>query len=310
VGPTRTPARRRRLLIGAIGVALVGALGLPAILMLGRVYPPRIPIDDTPASFGLAFEDVVFPSRDGAELRGWYLPSVDQTSPAVVFAHGIDDNRLQGGVALPLAKALVDGGFAVLLFDLRGSGESGTAAQTLGANERWDVLAAVDLARSRGARALGVIGFSMGAVASIAATAEDPSVAALVTDSAYADLHETLVRGMAESFLLPAPLAEYPLAWFRLLTGTDPSSVRPVDVIGAIAPRPILIIHGAADQTVPAADSDRLLEAAASPFAERWLVPGGRHTLSYEATPDGYTRRVVEFFETHLGSRPASRTEG
>jgi fermentation-respiration switch protein FrsA (DUF1100 family) len=190
---------------------------------------------------------------------------------------------------------------AVVLFDLRSSGLSGDAAQTLGSHERWDILAAVDLVRSRGARHVGVIGYSMGAVASIHAAVDDPSIEALVADSGYADLHETLVRGLGQSFLVPTPLAEYPLLWFRILTGVDPRSVVPVDVIGEIAPRPILIIHGTADATVPPSDSQRLLAAASSPTAERWLVPGGTHTLSYEAAPDEYVRRVVSFFDAHLG---------
>lgn len=281
-------------------ITLVVALVLPVVLMAARVYPPRRPVGDSPDRLGLSFEDVVIRTDDGVELHGWYLPPAKPTGRAVVLAHGIDDNRLQSGVALPLAAALVERGFAVLLFDMRGSGDSGTAAQTLGAHEARDVLAGVDLVRSRGADRVGVIGFSMGAVASIQAMADGGAVDALVTDSAYADLHETLVRGMGRSFLVPAPLAEYPLLWFRILSGVEAWSVRPIDVVGRIAPRPMLIIHGSADEAVDPGDSKRLLEAARNPNAARWLVPGGRHTLSYEAAPGEYVRRVVDFFESSL----------
>jgi hypothetical protein len=142
---------RCRVVVVILGLAFLVALALPAILMVGRVYPPRVAVDETPTGFGLAFEDVDFASRDGVELRGWYLEPTAPTGRAVVLAHGIDDNRLQSGVGLPLAAALVERGFAVLLFDLRGSGDSARAAQTLGAHESGDVLAAVDLVRSRGA---------------------------------------------------------------------------------------------------------------------------------------------------------------
>jgi len=293
---------RRWIVAGAAVLVLVSILVLPAILMAGRVYPARAPIDDSPAQLGLAWEDITFRSQDGIELRGWYLPSPSATDRGIVLAHGIDDNRLQSGIALHLTTALLDRGFSVLLFDLRASGISGSAPQTLGTHERRDVLAAVAYIRSRGVRHVGVIGFSMGAVASILAAAYDPAIEALVTDSAYADLHVTLVAGMARGFYLPEPAAEIPLLWFRLLTGTDERSVRPVDVVGRISPRPLLIIHGTDDDTVSPADSALLLRAAGGTMAERWLVRGGGHTTSYRVEPAEYTRHIVTFFETSLGS--------
>jgi dipeptidyl aminopeptidase/acylaminoacyl peptidase len=302
MGEQRSPRRRRTVVAIAVVAILLVVLVGPAVVMAGRVHPLRVPIDDSPDRLGLSFEEVEFGARDGVQLRGWYIAPPTPTDRAIVLAHGIDSNRLQNGVALPLAAALVERGFAVVLFDLRSSGISGDAAETLGSHERWDVLGAVDLARTRGARHVGVIGYSMGAVASIYAALDDRSIEALVTDSAYADLHETLARGMGRSFLLPAPLAEYPLLWFRILTGVDPRSVVPAAAIGGIAPRPVLIIHGTADETVPPSDSERLLAGASSPTAERWLVPGGRHTLGYEAAPDEYVRRVASFFDAHLGS--------
>ena len=92
------------------------------------------------------------------------------------------------------------------------------------------------------------------------------------------------------------------------LTGTDERSVRPVDVVGRISPRPLLIIHGTDDDTVSPADSALLLRAAGGTMAERWLVRGGGHTTSYRVEPAEYTRRIVTFFETSLGSPESTDT--
>ena len=117
-----------------------------------------------------------------------------------------------------------------------------------------------------------------------------------MADSAFADLRETLTRELESSDHLPSPVAAYALVLYRLLSGTDPADVAPAAVIGRIAPGPILLIQGGSDQTVSVVDSERLLAAADSPTAERWVVPGGRHVESYFADPGGYTSRVVGFF--------------
>ena len=90
----------------------------------------RAPLDRTPESVGLTYEDVSFPSSDGIGLKGWFIPSgASEPGPAVVFVHGWMWNRL-GNVAhqvkglkdadvdfLPAAKGLHDAG--ITFKDLR-----------------------------------------------------------------------------------------------------------------------------------------------------------------------------------------------
>lgn len=298
--------RRRRLLALALVTALALGVLLPAGLWYLRLHPFRVAVDDDPGHHGLGFEAVAFVSRtDGTSLRGWYLPAPRSTGRAIVIVPGIDDNRLVGGVTLRLAPALLEAGFDVLAFDLRGEGESGGGPITFGAREQGDVLAAVDEARSRGAARVGVLAFSLGGAASILAAADPEAIDALVTDSAFADLDETLRREL-EGLGLPSPVIEYGLRFYPPLSGTDPAAVSPVAVIGAIPPRPILLIHGTADETVPVEDSARLLAAASragvpgAATTERWLVEGGRHTKSFFVDPEAYAARVTDFFERAL----------
>ena len=293
---------------GAVAVAVVG-VGVPAVIAV-RLHPFRVPVDDDPGRHGLGYESISFASPlDGVPLRGWYMPSPNPAGRAIVIAPGIDNNRLENGITLRFAPALLAAGFDVLAFDLRGEGESGGAPITFGAREQWDVLGAVKEAKARGARRVGVLGFSLGAASAILAAARSADIDALVADSAFFGLEEMLAREMESRYHLPGPLAAYALLDYRLLSGTDPGDVRPGLVIGDIAPRPILLIHGLADETFPTSDSERLLAAAGGSAARLWLVPGGSHTRSYFADPVGYERRVIDFFVAALPSS-ASRWAG
>ncbi len=299
--------QRARVLVALATGVTIAAIVVPGALALRRAHPDRVPVDDDPGRHGLAFEDVTFVSLvDGTRLSGWYLPSPIPSQRAIVIVPGIDDNRLQGGVTLQLAPALVQAGFDVLAFDLRGEGDSGPGPITFGAREQWDVLAAVALARDRGAERVGVLAFSLGAGATMLAAAHSTEIDALVLDSGWFDLRESLTRELRGTYGLPAPLADYGLLLLQLATGTDLASIAPGAAIGAIPGRPILLIHGLDDATVPASDSERLAAGAGPGAAQLWLVPGGQHTRSYHADPAGYERRVVDFFSRVM---PSSRLD-
>jgi len=92
------------------------------------------------------------------------------------------------------------------------------------------------------------------------------------------------------------------------LYGVDYYNIRPASVIASIAPRPILLIHGANDnkdhQTTPPADMYVLAAAALSaPNAnvQTWMVPGAKHIQAYHVEGQVYVDRIVEFYTAALG---------
>lgn len=293
---------RARVVVAGASIGLVvTAIVVPVGLMYHRLHPERVALDDDPGRHGIVYQAVSFASPlDGVPLSGWYMTSPHSTGRAIVIVPGLDNNRLVSGIALRLAPGLLAAGFDVLTFDLRGEGESGGVPITFGAREQWDVLGAVGEAQAHGDRRVGVLGFSLGAASAILAAARSPEIAGIVADSSFADWTETLTRELAGADHLPAPVVAYGLALYRLLSGTDPNDVAPVRVVGAIAPRPVLIIQGTADETIPVSDSERLLVAAGVPTAERWLVPGGRHAESYFVDEREYLSRVTTLFASAM----------
>jgi uncharacterized protein len=71
--------------------------------------PPTTVGERTPADLGVAYREVEFPSADGVDLSGWYLPSTN--GAAVVLLHGSGSTR---SAVLDHAVVLAGHGYGVL----------------------------------------------------------------------------------------------------------------------------------------------------------------------------------------------------
>jgi dipeptidyl aminopeptidase/acylaminoacyl peptidase len=284
------------VLLAIIAYFAIGAVAANALTQPRRDFSAGI----TPDTVNLPFEAVRFPARDGAaEIAGWFIPA-GESAPVIIMVHGRDASRTAAvkGAFLQEAKLLHDAGFAVLMIDLRGHGESSDARFTFGLKERADVLGAVDWLLQRGVAAgrIGVLGLSLGAAAGIGAAAEDPAIGALVTDSAFADINPLIEQQWEAASGLPKPFLYAALLMARVLTGEDLTQARPVQELAQVAPRPVLLIHCAADDYVPAENLSAL--HAVDPDAESWLIPGTGclHSEGFNVDPAVYGARVAAFF--------------
>lgn len=266
------------------------------------IHPIRKEITASPGEYGLDFLEVFFTSReDNLRLKGWFLPA-KESRITIIVAHGYGENRQYDYIPiLPLAKNLVSEGYNVLLFDFRNSGESEGKMTSVGKYETRDILGAVDFLKKEKAQQAGrivVYGFSMGAATAILAAAEDKRIGAVIADSPFADLKSYLESNLEVWTKLPA--FPFNLAFMLitpLLTGLDPSSVSPLRVIKSLTPRPVLFIHGEADQSIPSDNSRLLLEVSNNPHAQLWLVPGAGHVESYSKEPEKYQQKINQFLK-------------
>jgi len=261
---------------------------------------PEIPASAPP---GIAYEEVSFPARgEDLELAGWYLPK-EGSSKAVVLVHGRDANRrtAMAGTFVALAEALNRAGYSVLLFDLRGHGQSGGEKRySFGVKERRDVLGAVDWLLQQGIPpgSIAVLGTSMGGASATGATAEEPAIGALILDSTLSDLKPLIQAKFVDESGLPLWFVPGVLLMNRVLYGYDLTRVKPVQELALVSPRPVLILHCTEDEMVPLEQGEAL--AAAMPEAETWYVGDCKHAEIHAAYPAEYQERVVGFLDQTL----------
>jgi alpha-beta hydrolase superfamily lysophospholipase len=237
------------------------------------------------------YREVSFETSDGLLLRGWYTSG--QNGAVVILVHGFARDRSE---LLPESHWLVERGYGVLLFDTRAQGQSAGTYIGFGYSEALDVAAGVDFVRGQSPAArIGVLGYSMGAVAAIQAAAMDPRIEAVIAVSPFATLRDSVNRRLKYARAL-LPLAAW---WGERLTGIRLDAVRPVDSIGALAPRAVLIMHAEQDGFVTQDSGLRLYQAAGEPKM-LWSVPGVAHVDFRQAVPREYERRVIAFFDQYL----------
>ena len=304
-------SRPRRFLViaarftAALIVLVIAASWEGADLAL---HPPAMSSDGELAHFpALAriTQNVSFPSRAvrghaTVRLVGRFFPG--HSHATIILTHGLGPDQNQ---MLPWASFLHQAGYSVLTYDTRARGKSGGTAVTLGALEQDDALGAVDYTASRhdvDHTRIGALGLSLGAAVTIMAAARDQRVRAVVADSAFSDANAAISSAVMFIAHVPArPFAALTVAIAETRAGVNVDTIRPIDSVARISPRPIMLIHGLADTYISPANSVRLY-AAARPPKELWLIPGAAHTDGYGVARSAYVRRVVSFFRRSLGS--------
>ena len=264
------------------------------------VTPGRMPITQTPASFGLPYQDVTLTSSDDLNIAGWYIPGTQ--SNAVVLVHGINTNRQ---VMLPTAKLLAEAGYHLLLLDMRGHGESEGDKITYGYNEALDVQAAVDfLIDMPEVENVGLLGSSMGGAAVARAAAIDPRVKAVIVERSYAGMTDAANDAFDEFTIFPkwpfAPLIVGLAEWQLGITVEQVDSARD---LATVSPRYVMIIHDKNDTLMPVYHAEKMFAAAREPKT-LWILEEVGHQDPAIERPEEYRERVVGFFDEAFSADP------
>jgi fermentation-respiration switch protein FrsA (DUF1100 family) len=262
--------------------------------------PARMRQYTDPSARHMAFEKIAFKSPDGIQLSGWFVPSAGRSASTIVVCHGWKADKAE---MLPIASFLHDIGYNLLFFDFRNHGESGAAYTTLGALETRDIAGAISCLKQEKpefSKRIGIFGASMGASAAVTATAIDRRIDAAVADCPFADYNFIVARYAKLLYNVPRyPLIPVTMMFVRLRLGFDPELSSPVHNVSMIAPRPLFLIHGAADSRVPPVESAMLYEAAGEPKLI-WVVAGAGHMGAHDAAAGEYKTRVGDFFKKYL----------
>jgi pimeloyl-ACP methyl ester carboxylesterase len=235
---------------------------------------------------------------------------------AFLVLHGFGSNKNSSNVLQP-SKVLNDLGYVTLAFDMRGCGESeGEFGRVICQEQVEDTRSAVTfLAKHRAVHParIGLIGSSFGGAVAVYTGGVDTRVAAVISNGGWGD-GERKFRGQHKSpeewsrftqmlkaghehraktgkslmvpryEIVPIPphlrhnLANNSIEMFPAETAQSMFDFRADDVVGGIAPRPLLLLHAANDSVTPTEQSIELFKRSGQP-TELHLISDADHFM-------------------------------
>jgi dipeptidyl aminopeptidase/acylaminoacyl peptidase len=237
---------------------------------------------------------------------------------AFLVMHGFGSNRQSEGMRIA-AELYASLGYVALRFDFRGCGESeGARGRVICLEQVADARAALEFLMDRpevDPKRIGIYGHSFGAAVAVYAAGVEPRFAACISSGGWGDgvkkfrkQHESpqawakfeamLERGRAmakkgETLLVPRydivpirpelrhNLAAGSILEFPFEVVESMLAFRANDVVGRIAPRPLLLIHPANDTVTPTEQSIDLFLHAGQP-SDLHLVANTDHFIFNE----------------------------
>ena len=252
--------------------------------------------------------------------------------PAFLVLHGFGSNKGSGNAVGP-ARMFCDWGYVTMRFDMRGCGDSeGEFGRIICLDQVADTRAALTYMAGRDdvdAARIGALGSSFGAAVAVYTAGVDERVAAVVSSGGWGD-GERKFRGQhpgAEAWakftgmlergrehfdktgeslmvdrydIVPIPehlrsnLAKGSVQQFPAETAQSMFDFRADDVVGNIAPRPLLLLHSSRDSVTPTEQSVELFKRA-GPETDLHLFADTDHFMFAESN-----KRVHEIVKSWL----------
>lgn len=243
-------------------------------------------------------ERVEFPGRRGNLLIGDLHRRHDEVGPALVLCHGMESTR-GGTKQTALVERFVPKGWSVLRFDFSYVGESGGRFEDLTiSGEVDDALGALDFLAEFSPSLRVLVGSSLGgAVALIAAAHAPERVDAVATIAAVAD--PAIFTATLSSDELSRWRREGKRRWRDgWMKSSFLSDLESIDILGCVhrIAKPLLVMHGTADDVVPF-EHARRIAAAASGEVRLEAFPGVMHRFEEPGALEMLLATVEEWLE-------------
>lgn len=290
------------LLLWAALLTVLGVLGIGIEISRRYAYalahpdcsgPHRSPLDVGV----LDYQEVTFTPQGSTHTTrhtAWWLPS--KNGAAVILVPGFGQSR--DGL-LDQGAMLARHGYGVLLIDPRYCASPG-AVYSAGYNEVQDVAGALAFVQARPdvrSHRVGVLGYSVGGATAILSAAQLDDIQAVVSEGNFYNLGHDIANTGGDNSLLADFYYQVILFFYRFYTGVDAHLISPIDAIGDISPRPVLLIFG--EREVATGRAHEQFAAAGEPKS-LWVVPDVGHGGYIQTWPDEYESRVINFFDEAL----------
>ena len=229
-----------------------------------------------------------------------YAPAArpEEANGTAIIIHGYGDNHL---VFIYLARMYRDQlNYNILMPDLQFHGYSEGASIQMGWLDRFDILNWINVAEGIYHSDFMVLhGVSMGA-ATVMYTSGEPLpdyVQCFVEDCGYNSVRGQFTKNLKDIGPIPTSIlnsasivTNRKFGWY--FESADCSKQL------AKCEKPMLFIHGDADDFVPFGNLWKNYNAKTKGYKEYWVAEGAVHANSYARYPEEYTRRVANFLKT------------
>ena len=285
--------------LGRLGAAVVIGIALGTAVLAVIIWTqiekrflffPTQEIAYTPGQAGLDYEEVFFFTQDGLRLHGWYVPG--RTDVTWLWFHGNGGNISHRVDEMALIQQRL--GVNQFIFDYQGYGRSEGRPTEQGTYR--DARAALEYLQNRpdgAADRIVYFGRSLGAAVAVELATSQPPLG-MVLVSPFASV------GDMARLTTPFFPVRWPVQW---LVGNRYDSLARIGRVD----RPLLILHGDQDQTVPVSQGKKLFEAANSPKQFR-LLAGAGHNDTYSTGGAEYWDALTEFMAALPGQGSSTET--
>ena len=315
------PSLRKALYISAgIIIIILAALTAASFYMLRFSLAPDPNRRDTDSTYNILYSrfpdmkpwmdsiragghlrDTFVVSPAGARQHAYYPACDDACGKTAVLVHGYKDSAIKFFYFGRMYNR--DLHYNVLMPDLHAHGLSDGNDIQMGWKDADEVLnwikVAEEIFRDDNYRtAMIVHGVSMGAATTMNVSGKDlpEYVNAFVEDCGYTSVWDEFSMQLKEMFGLPAfPLMHSTSLLCNMKYGWNFKEASPLISVSRCT-RPMLFIHGDADDFVPFSMMQPLYDAKPEP-KEFWVAPGSANANAYRDHPEEYTAVVRQFLD-------------
>lgn len=257
------------------------------ILLASNGFSQNIPLQKN-------IQELVLKAQDGTEIA--ITETNQQKETIIIICHGIIQYK-DAPIMRQIAAEFIDS-YDVINMDMRGHGKS-KGKCTLGALEPQDLKVVVDYARQNHKK-VGVIGFSLGAAATVVEAAKYKNIDSLILISPFARVREVNIKfWRKEAFMSLEKNLKDKKRKVKIGNIFLPRQ-DPIDVIAQVSPIPVLFIHSTKDWVIDINHSQRLYKKAKEP-KELLILESSQHAEHiYDQLPQRLINACKDWFSKTL----------
>ncbi|HEY7499477.1 MAG TPA: alpha/beta hydrolase [Vicinamibacterales bacterium] len=283
-------------------IAAGAALSMPGIALTvasERMIRPRVFYSgdwnpDPPDSVGWPYEEAEIYTPDGLALQGWFFKAAQPGAPTILFMHGTSYNASDMWLTPERSVAFNDFLTGIranfFVFDYRGYGRNaGTPTEEGTYTDAASALGWLFLRSDVDPSSVFFYGFSLGTGIATELAMREPS-AGLILRAPF-----TSIRALAIDRYEWLRLAFRFAPWLPLTNYDTLSKINRLD-------RPLLVMHGESDKTVPEYMGQQVFEAAPEPKMYVQFPNSGHSDISADLVVPPITQFIDEVLGRNVRS--------